>query len=274
MSRLCIFLSVVKIRANDGYMDLATIFGLIVALGAVVGAFKLEGGHLNAIFLLAPMIIVIGGTLGATIVTTSIDTVKRVPKYLWLALAGDEFSYAYAIDRIVRLAEKARRDGILGLETELQKIRDPFFKKAIQLVIDGTEVTALREILETEAAYIEERHKKGIVFFQKAGGFSPTLGILGTVLGLVHTLGNTEDASRMASAIAAAFIATLWGVGLANLFFLPISDKLKLRHEQEMALLELTTEGVVAIQSGENPRNIRSRLHSFIAPEHRQPGIL
>jgi chemotaxis protein MotA len=250
-------------------MDLATILGIIVALGAVVGAFKLEGGHLGAIFLIAPMMIVIGGTLGATIITTSIDTVKRVPRYFWLAVHGAGHSYQEAIDRIVKLAEKARRDGILGLEAELQHIADPFFRKAIQLLIDGTEVTVLRDILETEAAYVEERHKKGIVFFQKAGGFSPTLGILGTVLGLVHTLGNTEDASRMAAAIAAAFIATLWGVGLANLFFLPISDKLKLRHEEEMVYLELTTEGVVAIQSGENPRNIRTRLHSFIAPSHR-----
>jgi chemotaxis protein MotA len=250
-------------------MDFATITGLIIAVTAVIGAFKLEGGHLGAIFLVAPMLIVIGGTLGATIVTTSMDTVKRVPKFLWLALHGWNRSYQGAIDTIVKLSEKARRDGILGLESELRTITDPFFKKAVQLVIDGTEVTALREILETEIAYIEERHKKGIIFFQKAGGFSPTLGILGTVLGLVHTLGSTDDAATMASAIAAAFIATLWGVGLANLFFLPISDKLKLRHEEEMAFLELTTEGVAAIQSGENPRNIRTRLQSFISPQLR-----
>jgi chemotaxis protein MotA len=139
----------------------------------------------------------------------------------------------------------------------------------VQLLIDGTEVTALREILQTEIAYSEERHKRGIIFFQKAGGFSPTLGILGTVLGLIHALGSTSDAASMASAIAAAFIATLWGVGLANLFFLPVSDKLRMKHEEEMAYLELIMEGVVSIQSGDNPRSIRTRLQAFISPAQR-----
>jgi chemotaxis protein MotA len=253
-------------------MDLATIIGLGLAFGAVVGAFKIEGGDLSAIFLFAPMLIVIGGTLGATIITTSIQTVKQVPNYLRLAFFGRSHHLVGSIDMIVRLAEKARREGILGLEDNLREFTDPFFKKALQLVIDGTEVTVLREILETEIAYVEERHKRGIVFFQKAGGFAPTLGILGTVLGLVHTLGNADDASKMAASIAGAFIATLWGVGLANLFFLPVSDKLKMRHDEEMAHLELVMEGVVAIQSGENPRNIRTRLHSFVAPDFRREG--
>jgi chemotaxis protein MotA len=254
-------------------MDLATIMGLALAFGAVVGAFKLEGGDLQAIFLTAPMLIVIGGTLGATIVTTSVHTVARVPSMLRLAFGGRERSLTDTINAIVRLSEKARREGILGLEGDIRAIEDPFFRKAIQLVIDGTEVTVLREILETEIAYIEERHKRGIIFFQKAGGFAPTLGILGTVLGLVHTLGNTSDASKMAASIAGAFIATLWGVGLANLFFLPVSDKLKMRHDEEMAHLELILEGVVAIQSGDNPRNIRTRLYSFIAPRFRDGEV-
>ncbi|MEW6049874.1 MAG: flagellar motor protein [Candidatus Zixiibacteriota bacterium] len=254
-------------------MDLATAIGLILAFGAVLGAFKLEGGELDAIFITAPILLVIGGTLGATIITTSIHTVKRVPSYLRLAFFGPSHPLTATIESIVRMAEKARREGILGLEGDLKRIHDPFYRKGVQLVIDGTEVTVLREILETEMAYVEERHKRGITFFQKAGGFAPTLGILGTVLGLVHTLGNTSDASRMAASIAAAFIATLWGVGLANLFFLPVSDKLRLRHEEEMAHLELITEGVVAIQSGDNPRNIRTRLHSFIAPQHRRGEV-
>ena len=250
-------------------MDFATLIGLIMAFAAVIGAFKLEGGSLDAVFMIPPMIVVIGGTLGATVVTTSIETVRKVPRYLWLALHHHPVLFTHVINRIVALAEKARRDGILGLESELPRIDSPFFRKAVQLVIDGTEVTALREILENEMAYIEERHKRGIIFFQKAGGFAPTLGILGTVMGLVQALGGSQDAVSMASAIAAAFIATLWGVGLANLFFLPVSDKLRLRHEEEMALLELTVEGVTAIQSGDNPRNIRTRLQSFLPPDQR-----
>lgn len=250
-------------------MDLATILGLVLAFAAVIGAFKLEGGALDAIFILPPMIVVIGGTLGATMVTSSMDTIKKVPRIFYLALRQKTGSSTAVIERIVRLAEKARRDGILGLESELAQLDSKFFHKAVLLIIDGTEVTALREILENEIAYIEDRHKRGIAFFQKAGGFAPTLGILGTVMGLVQALGGSQDAASMASAIASAFVATLWGVGLANLFFLPVSDKLRLRHEEEMAYLELTMEGVAAIQSGENPRHIRTRLESFLPPEHR-----
>lgn len=254
-------------------MDIATILGLIIAIGAITGSYVLEGGHINSIFLFAPMMIVIGGTLGATIVTSSMDVLRKVPSYLRLAFFSKSPSYEYTIALIVTLAEKARREGVLGLEPYIKTLPMPFFRKAVQMVIDGTEVTALREILETEIAYLEERHKKGIIFFQKAGGFAPTMGILGTVLGLIHTLSNTDDASRMASAIAAAFIATLWGVGLANLFFLPVSDKLRMRHEEEIAHYELIMEGVTSLQSGDNPRNIKIRLQSFIAPHLRHGEV-
>ena len=250
-------------------MDIATIIGLIIAFGAVGTGFVIEGGNLSSIFLLAPMVIVIGGTLGATTITTSLRTVMEVPVFLKIAFFGKPRSISYTINLLVGLAEKARKEGILGLESNLRTIEDSFFKKAVQLVIDGTEVTALREILEIEIAYLEDRHRKGIYFFQKAGGFSPTMGILGTVLGLIHTLSDTSDASKMARAIAVAFIATLWGVGLANLFFLPVADKLKLRHEEEIAYLELIMEGIIALQSGDNPRNIRIRLQSFVPPHHR-----
>lgn len=251
-------------------MDFATIIGLILSVGAISGAYALEGGQISAIFLTAPLMIVVGGTLGATMVTTSVRTVVRVPTFLRMAFFGVNRTTEETIDFLVRLAEKARRAGILGLETELNRTEEKFLKKGIQLVIDGTEVSMLKEILETEIAYLEERHKKGIEFFQKAGGFSPTMGILGTVLGLVHTLANTSDAAKMATAIAGAFIATLWGVGLANLFFLPIADKLRLRHEEEVSHLELIMEGVVSIQSGDNPRNVKTRLMAFIAPHHRE----
>jgi len=254
-------------------MDLATFIGLIVAFGAVGGSFLLEGGHPDSLFLVPPMLIVIGGTMGATTITTSVQTVVQIPHFLKVAAFGKSHPFNESIDAIVDLAEKARRQGILGLEEDLKHISDPFFKKAIQLVIDGTEVTALREILETEIAYVEERHKRGIIFFQKAGGFSPTMGILGTVLALIHAFGNVSDASTMATRIASAFIATLWGVGLANLFFLPISDKLRMRHDEEIAHLELVMEGVLAMQSGENPRYVRTRLLSFIDPRQRRHEV-
>jgi chemotaxis protein MotA len=253
-------------------MDIATIGGLILGLSAVAVGFVLEGGHLGAIFQLPAMLLVIGGTLGASMVTTSFATFRSIPRYLAIALRGKPCHPQHAIDRIVKIAEHARRDGVLGLEKDLATIADPFFRKAVQLVIDGTEVTVLTGILENEIANIEERHHSGVILFNKMGGFAPTLGILGTVLGLIHTLANTDDATRMASSIASAFIATLWGVGTANLFFLPIADKLRFRHTEEMLMLNLYLEGATAIQSGDNPRIIRTKLMGFLRPEQRPPN--
>lgn len=251
-------------------MDFATIIGLIIAFGAITGSYVIDGGSLHSVFLLAPMTIVIGGTLGATTISTSIDTVKRVPVFLKLAFLRKTPKFVETIDFLIAMADKARRDGVLGLDVYTRTLKDQFFRKAIQLVVDGTEATKIRDMLETEIAYLEERHKVGITFFRKAGGFAPTMGILGTVLALVHTLGNTSNADKMATSIAAAFIATLWGVGLANLFLLPVADKLKLRHEEELSYYELIMEGVIAIQSGENPRNIKTKLSAFVPAQMRE----
>ena len=250
-------------------MDIATIAGLIIGIGAVAVAFLMEGGAISSILQLPAMILVIFGTIGAATVTTSIETLKNLPNLLKIIFFGRVEQPQNLIVRIVRMAEKARREGILGLEGDLKGNHIPFFKKALQLVIDGTEVTVLRSILETEMAYISERHRTGQTFFQKLGGFSPTLGIIGTVLGLINALSNTEDVSTMAIHIASAFIATLWGISLANLLYLPISDKLKYRNQEEMKGLELIIEGLISIQSGENPRVIRIKLLSFITPRDR-----
>lgn len=202
-------------------------------------------------------------------ITTSIRTIANIPKLLRIAVARSPFDPMPIIEEICSVAETARRKGVLGMEGELAKVTDPFFHKALELVIDATEVTLLTSVLETEIANIEERHHQGVILFSKMGGFAPTLGILGTVLGLIHALGNTDDAAKMASSIASAFIATLWGVGSANLFFLPIADKLKHRHDEEMQRLELYMEGVIGIQSGNNPRIIRTQLMAFIRPSSR-----
>jgi chemotaxis protein MotA len=250
-------------------MDVATTAGLIIGIGAVAIAFLMEGGAISSILQLPAMILVIFGTIGAATVTTSLETLKNLPNLLKIIFFARTEQPQNLIVRIVTLAERARREGILGLEDDLEDTHNPFFKKALQLVIDGTEVTVLRSILETEMAYISERHKTGQTFFQKLGGFSPTLGIIGTVLGLINALSKTEDPSTMAIHIAAAFIATLWGISLANLLYLPISDKLKYRNQEEMKGLELIIEGLISIQSGENPSMIRIKLLSFIKPKER-----
>ena len=247
-------------------MDIATLAGLIVGVGAVLFAFFLEGGQLSALFHVPALIIVIFGTFGAATVTTSLKTLANIPNLLRIVFSQRNTDSLNLIDNIVALAEKARREGILGLERNYKQATMPFFKKAIQLVIDGTEVTLMRNILETEMAYTGERHKAGIKFFQKLGGFSPTLGIIGTVLGLIHALSRVEEPGSIAGAIAGAFIATLWGIAMANLCYLPISDKLRFRHQQEAENLELILEGMVSIQSGESPRVIKNKLLSFITP--------
>jgi chemotaxis protein MotA len=251
-------------------MDFATIGGIALGVGSILLAFILEGGNVGAVAQLPAMILVIGGTFGAATITTSFRTILGIPDFLRVAFNGQIPDPVTTIDRVVALAEKARREGVLGLESNLRKIRDPFFKKALQLVIDGTEATVIRQILATEISYMSERHRSGISLFKALGGFSPTLGIIGTVLGLIRALSSTSDASNMAGAIASAFIATLWGISMANLCYLPIGDKLRLRHDQEVANLELITEGIIAIQAGDNPRIIRTKLLSFIEPKSRR----
>lgn len=247
-------------------MDIATLIGLALGIGALLGSFLMEGGHLGALVQIPAMMLVIFGTLGACIITTSISQLKALPNVLKVAVLEKKLNPSELIELIYDLAQKARKNGLLSLEKELNNIQDPFLKKAIQLAIDGFETNKIKEILEIEISYIEERHKAGATFFHKMGGFSPTLGIMGTVLGLIHALGNLENSSNIASAIAAAFIATLWGVALANLVYLPIGDKLKAKHQDETLCLEMITEGVLSLAMGDNPRVIRMKLLSFLVP--------
>jgi len=250
-------------------MDVTTIFGLVVGIGAVLVSFLMEGGHVSALLQAPAMILVIFGTIGASVVTTPFHQLKGLPKLLRIVLFDKTLNSQQLVDLIYDLAQKSRKNGLLSLEKELENIEDPFMKKAIQLAIDGFETPKIREILEIEMSYIEERHKVGSVFFQKMGGFSPTLGIIGTVLGLIHALGSMENSSNMAASIASAFIATLWGVSLANLIYLPISDKLKAKHQDEALYLDIICEGVLSLAMGDNPRVIRMKLVSFLLPNKR-----
>jgi chemotaxis protein MotA len=250
-------------------MDITTILGLVIGIGAVLLSFIMEGGHLSALIQVPAMILVLFGTFGAAIITTSFKQLVNLPKLFKIILFERREDSQQLIELIYDLSQKSRKNGLLSLEKELPSIHDSFLKKAIQLAIDGFETDKIREILETEMVYMHERHKVGSDFFQKLGGFSPTLGIIGTVLGLIHALGSMEDSSNMASAIAAAFIATLWGVSMANLVYLPISDKLKAKHQDEVVHLEIISEGVVSLAMGDNPRIIRLKLLSFLLPDQR-----
>ena len=250
-------------------MDITTVLGLVLGIGAVLLSFVMEGGHLASLIQVPAMILVIFGTLGAAIITTSFGQLANLPKLFKIILFEKKLDAQRLIELIYGLSQKSRKNGLLSLERELTTINDSFLKKAIQLAIDGFETAKIREILEIEMAYMHERHKVGSAFFQKLGGFSPTLGIIGTVLGLIHALGSMENSSNMAGAIASAFIATLWGVSLANLVYLPISDKLKAKHQDEAVYLEIISEGVVSLAMGDNPRVIRMKLLSFLLPDQR-----
>jgi chemotaxis protein MotA len=251
-------------------MDLTTVFGLILGVGAVLVSFLMEGGHIGALFQAPAMILVIFGTFGAASITTSYTQLVNIPKLIKVVFFEKRLNPQELIDIIFDLAQKSRKNGLLSLEKELAHVKDSFLKKAIQLAVDGFETNKIREILEIEVSYIEERHKVGAVFFQKLGGFSPTLGIIGTVLGLIHALSRLDSSQNMAASIASAFIATLWGVALANLIYLPIADKLKLKHQDEALYLEIISEGVISLAMGDNPRVIKMKLLSFLLPDKRK----
>jgi chemotaxis protein MotA len=247
-------------------LDIATLSGLLLGVGAIALSYHMEGGHLAAVLQAPAMVLVIFGTIGAATMTTSFKMLVSLPKIMKIAFFAPKLEPVQVIEEIVRLSEKARREGLLSLEKEFKSVKHGFLKKGIEFAIDGIEPSSLRNYLEIEMNYIAERHKAGATFFQKLGGFSPTLGIIGTVLGLVHALGTISDASKMASSIAGAFIATLWGISMANLLFLPISDKLRHRNEEEALVLEIIMEGVSSLASGENPRMIRAKLLGFLRP--------
>jgi chemotaxis protein MotA len=251
-------------------MDIATIVGLILGIGAVLVSFIMEGGNLSSLLQAPAMILVIGGTFGAATITTSLNQLIRLPKLFKIIFLENRLNSHTVIEIIHDFAQKSRKNGLLSLESELDEIKDKFLRNAIQQTIDGFEITKIKENLEIEISYIEERHKAGITFFQKLGGFSPTFGIIGTVLGLIHALGSLQDSASAATAIAGAFIATLWGISLANLIYLPISDKLRAKHQEEAQYLQIISEGVLSLAMGDNPRVIRMKLLSFLLPKARE----
>src|SRR4051812_32650625 len=253
-------------------MDLATLVGVGLAFGAVLLSMIMEGGNPAALVSHpAPIVLVIGGTLGATIAGFSMKDVTGIGKVVMKAfMPGPEVDPTKAIEQMVHFADRARRDGLLALEDEAKNIDDPFLRKGIQMAIDGTDPEIVREVLETEVAALRDRHKVGATFFGNMGAFAPTLGIIGTVLGLVHMLENLDDPSTMGPLIAAAFIATLWGVMTANLIYIPIANKLKRSSAEEVAYKELVLEGILSIQAGSNPRTVADKLKSFLPPKVRE----
>ena len=251
-------------------MDKATLGGWAIAFVALVGSVLLDHGSLAALFNPSAALLVLGGTLGATMVSFSLKDIKAITAAARVALRDPASQMQGLIDMMVGFAESARREGLLALDRRLEDISDPFLKAGIQSVVDGVDPELVRALLETELTNLERRHEVGAKVLETAGGYAPTMGIIGTVMGLVHVLSNLTSAASLGPSIATAFIATLYGIGTANLAWLPLSTKLKNRSAEEVQEREMMIEGVLSIQAGDNPRIIREKLEAFLPPSLRQ----
>lgn len=245
-------------------MDKASIIGLVLGIGAVLGGQALEGGHLGSIMQITAFVIVIGGTFGAVFLSYPFKQVIAALKGVKSIIKEPAQNAEEIIKQITQYANKARKEGILSLEKEIKNIDNIFLKKALTMAVDGLEPHLIREAMETELEYLDEHGKISSKIFKSAGGYAPTIGILGAVLGLIHVMENLNDPSKLGAGIAVAFVATVYGVGSANLLFLPIATKLEVRHRNEMILREMMLEGVISVSNGENPRLIEEKLRSYL----------
>jgi chemotaxis protein MotA len=250
-------------------MDPATLAGIAIAIGSIFGSLVLEGGNPAALVAPPAMLIVLGGTFGVAMAGGYMRDTSGIIGVIKSALLAKPHTSDDSIKQLVEFAETARRDGLLALEEPAKAIDDPFLRRGIELAVDGTDSEELRDILENAITALRLRHKAGAKFFNDMGGFAPTLGIIGTVLGLVHVLENLSEPEKLGHLIAGAFIATLWGVMSANVMWLPIANRLKRVSEAEVHHKELLLEGILAIQSGANPRVIEQKLMAHLSPRDR-----
>ncbi|HEY4280299.1 MAG TPA: flagellar motor protein [Conexibacter sp.] len=251
-------------------MKAATAIGIGLGIaGLLVGAL-MEGTTPMAFFNISALLIVLVGTFGATMASVGWDSVKKIPRLYRLAFSPTQQDLRERVELLVGIAEQARREGLLALDAQLADIDDDFTRKGLQLVVDGTDPELVREILEAEIDGMQTRHHAGAAAFEKAGGYAPTMGIIGTVMGLVHVLQNLADPSALGPAISTAFIATLLGVGSANLVFLPVAVRLRSLSDEEIELRTLTLDGILAVQAGDNPRVVADKLSSYVPPSERR----
>ncbi len=249
-------------------LDIATIVGIVLGVGSLIYAFTLEGGTVASLIGVSAALIVFGGTIGATITSYSMDDIKKVPKLLARAFKNEKDNYLDIIKYFTYLAQKARSEGLLSLESEIEseeiKKFDPILKECLELVVDGSDMELIRTTMENKI-YVEDMEaKKEAGIFESAGGYAPTMGIIGTVMGLVHVLSSLSEPDKLGPAIAVAFIATLYGVSSANLLWLPIAQKLKNRAHIQRTERELILEGSLSLQAGENPKILERKLMTFI----------
>ena len=250
-------------------MDKSTISGIFLAIGGIVAGLLLEGGKIVQILQPTAAMIVLGGTLGAVMVQFPLPIVGQAFRKLRHVFLDRSTDPKKLVNDLVRFALRARKDGIVSLDSELSDIKDPFLKKALMLAVDGIEPEELRKMMELDLENEAERAEKVAHVFESAGGFAPTIGIIGAVLGLIQVMQHLENIDEVGRGIAVAFVATIYGVGSANLIFLPSAGKLKIKAREEQILREMTLEGVISILEGINPRILETKLHGYLL-EHKQ----
>jgi chemotaxis protein MotA len=251
-------------------MKAATAIGIGAATAALLLSAMMEGTSPASFINISALIIIVGGTSGATLASVGMEGMKKIPALWKIVLSAEPPEYAERVSLLVSLAEQARREGLLALDAKLSEIDDEFTRKGLQLVVDGSDPALVREVLEAEIDGMMARHHEGAAPFEKAGGYAPTMGIIGTVMGLVHVLQNLAAPSTLGPAISVAFIATLMGVGAANVIFLPVASRLKAMSTQEVELRTLTLEGILSVQAGDNPRIVAEKLKSYVPPAERE----
>ena len=245
-------------------IDLASIGGVVVAMGAIVGGLILEGGKIGDISQLTAAMIVLGGTLGAVMINTPMSVLIAAAKRLPDVFMERVHPTGEIIDTIVRLAGVARKSGIVSLEGDVDKLHDPFLKKALSLAVDGTDLQELRKMMEFEITAEERQTEAEAKVYEAAGGYAPTIGIIGAVMGLIQVMKHLENIEEVGHGIAVAFVATVYGVAVSNIVFLPAANKIKSRGHHSVALKELSLEGVCSLAEGMNPKLIRTKLEGII----------
>lgn len=244
-------------------LDKISVVGLAIGMVAILAGQVLEGGHLSSLLQPTAFIIVGGGTLGAVMLQSPFLVFKRgmgMMRWVWIPPAVD---HRKLIEQIGNWSHVSRREGLLSLEPFVAQMKDPFTKKGLQMLVDGADPEHLRDLLEVEISTFEEEMKQSARIWEAAGGYSPTIGILGAVMGLIHVMENLSDPAKLGAGIATAFVATIYGVGLANLVYLPIAGKVKYHIGRLVTFREMVVDGLVGIAAGDNPRLIENRLKGY-----------
>jgi chemotaxis protein MotA len=249
---------------NSTKPDFATIAGLLLAVGGIVAGLMMEGGKIKDVAQVSAAIIVLGGTLGAVMVTTPLSVIIRAAKQIGSVFFPKTESMSAKIDEIIDFATQARKNGIVSLESRAAEIKDPFLKKALDLTVDGIEPAKIRDIMELEIALYEQNAEAEAKVYEAAGGYAPTIGIIGAVLGLIQVMKNLANIDEVGRGIAVAFVATVYGVASANIFFLPAASKLKARAHDLVRTRELILEGILGIAEGINQKLIKVKLEAYL----------